>query len=226
MWSKTGVCISFPHFHISIKIPHEGNKGFIMQYKYYCPRITLKLSFIFLFPFTEDIYSSAHKPSFFWIRLLIKEPHTAFSLPRSSSSSRLYMSSWAPSALYDCVTDRLTLIVSPHPSVTLHQLSSDKPDQDKSPNKIWCPRPTKREKWESVSPSPAVSQPEKGECWNKISSCKWSEKKRKKKDALPEPLCGKGQSKHRPSVARQKKKRFSILAEKCSKALLQQFRRN
>lgn len=30
MWSETQGYISFPHIHISIKIPHEGNKGFIM----------------------------------------------------------------------------------------------------------------------------------------------------------------------------------------------------
>lgn len=158
MWSETRGCISFPHIRISIKIPHEGNKGFIMWYKYYSRRIALKLSSfsfshsqrIFILLLTDGLFSPGLG---FWL----KGPVLSFHFPAAAASYEFP----SPSALYDCVTDRLTLIVSPHPSVTLHQLSSDKPDQDKSPNKIWCPRTTKGEKWESVRRSPPCHSREK-----------------------------------------------------------------
>lgn len=218
MWSETEGCISFPHIHISIKIPHEGNKGFIIWYKYYSRRIALRLSSFFLFPFTEDIYSSSHKPLSCGLVFWLKSPILSFHFPAAPASYELP----SPSALYDCVTDRLTLIVSPHPSVTLHQLSSDKPDQDKSLNKIWCPRTTKREKWESVRCSLPCHSKKKESA--EIRSFLANEVK---KDALLELLCGKGQSKRLQSVTRQKKKRCVAFLRKneCSKVLLQQFRR-
>lgn len=174
--------------------------------------------FFFLFPFNEDIYSSSHKPlssgSGFWLR----SPIESFHFPADLASYEFP----SPSALYDCVTDRLTLIVSPHPSVTLHQLSSDKPDQDKSLNKIWCPTTTKREKWESVRSSLPCHSKKKESA--EIRSLLANEVK---KDALLELLCGKGQSKHLQSVTRQKEKCCLAFLQKNerSKALLQQFRR-
>lgn len=171
--------------HISIKIPHEGNKGFIMWYEYYCWGIALKLSSfsfshshsIFILPLKKTLSSGLG----FWLKSDVVRFHFPAALASYEFSS--------PSALHDCVTDRLTLIVSPHPSVTLHQLSSDKPDQDKSLNKIWCPATTKREKWESVRCSPPCQSNKKESA--KIRSLLANEVK---KDALPELICGKGQS--------------------------------
>ena len=137
----------------------------------------------------------------FWL----KSPTLSFHFPAAAASYEFP----SPSALYDCVTDRLTLIVSPHPSVTLHQLSSDKPDQDKSLNKIWCPRTTKREKWESVRcPAPCHGEEKESA---EIRSLLANEVK---KDALLELLRGKGQSKCLQSVRRKKKETCSILADK------------
>lgn len=112
----------------------------IMSFIYYSERIVFKWS-SFSFSHSQRIFILPFVTPFSWIRLLIKEPHTP---------APAWCEFQSPSFLCDCVTDRLTLIVSPHPSVTLHQLSSDKPDRDKSLNKIWCPATTKREKWESV----------------------------------------------------------------------------
>lgn len=189
MWFETKGCISFPRIHISIKIPHEGNKA----YDIHIIVKELHSNYVhFLFPIHKRYVSFLSLTSFSWIRFLIKDPH----IPAPASYAF-----GSPSALCDCVTDCLTLIVSPHPSVTLHQLSSDKPDQDKSLNKIWCPATTKREKWESVRCSlPCHS--EKKESTEKRALLA----NEVKKDALLELLCGKGQSKHLQSVSRQKKK--------------------
>lgn len=83
MWSETQGCISFPHIHISITIPHKGNKGFIMWYKYYCQRIALKYLH-FPFPIHRGYLLFRSQTPLFWIRLFIKGPHTEFSLPRST----------------------------------------------------------------------------------------------------------------------------------------------
>lgn len=187
MWSETQGCISFPHIHISIKIPHDNVIWILLL------RNCSQIIFIFLFSFTQHIYSSSHKPLSSGLCFWLKSHVVSFHFPAALASYEFP----SPSALHDCVTDRLTLIVSPHPSVTLHQLSSDKPDQDKSLNKIWCPATTKREKWESVRRSPPCQSNKKESA--KIRSLLANEVK---KDALPELICGKGQLECLQSVSR------------------------
>lgn len=127
--------------------------------------------FHFSFPMQTEYLSFCSQAPFSWIRLLIKKPHTNLSLPCSTGFI------WVPkpSALYDCVTDRLTLVVSPHPSVKptvfwqawLGQICW---------NKIWCPRATKREKWESVRCSLPCRSKKRESADIRSHYCKWSEK--------------------------------------------------
>jgi len=109
-------------------------------------------------------------------------------------------------ARYDGVTDGLTLIVLTHSSVTLHQLSSDKPDQNKSPNVMRCRASTKREKWDLLRCSSLCHS--KKEESVEIRSLVVNEVER---GALLKLSCGKSQLKCLQSVARKKNmEHFSI----------------
>lgn len=204
MWSETQGCISFPHIHISIKIPHEGNKGFIMRYEYYCWRIALKLSSfsfshsqrICILPLTNPLSSGLG----FWLKSPIL----------SSPQQRPHMSSQAlqPSMivlLIDWPSLSRLIHLSLYTNCPLTSLTRTnrwtkygvpEPQREKNENRLDAPRPCHGKEKESAEIRSLLA--------NAV-----------KKDALPELLRGKGQSKCLQSVTRQKKKETcSILADK------------
>lgn len=92
-WSETQGCVSFPHIHIGIKIPHKGNKGFIIWYEYHCQGIALKLSLI-SFSHSERIFILSSGLGF-WL----KKPILSFLFPAAPyefpSPSAFWLCYWS-----------------------------------------------------------------------------------------------------------------------------------
>lgn len=171
---------------------------------------------MFLFPFTEDIYPSAHKPLSSGLGVWLKNL-TLF----TSLQHRPHMS---PQALQPSMI--VLLIDWPSLSRLIHlSLYANCPltrlTRTNRWNKIWCPRTTKREKWESVSCSLPRRSKKKESAEIRSRYCKWSEKGMLCRSCFV--------AKVNRNIFNQwldkkkKKRRFNILAEKkCSKVLLQQ----
>lgn len=118
------------------------------------------------------MYSSAHKPLSSGLGFWLKSPTLGFHFPAAPASI------WVPkpfSPLWLCYW-----------STDPHCLASS--ICHFTPTVLWQAWPGQIAKQNMVSPNhkerkmricympPAVPQQEKGECWNKSSSCKWSEK--------------------------------------------------
>lgn len=119
---------SVAQIHISIKFPIRETKD-KMWYNYYSGKAVFELWSFSVFIHKWYLFILP-QTTFSWIRVLIKAPHT---------TAPAWYEFQSLSVLCDCVTDRLTLIVSPCPSVTAPTVSWQAwPGQITEQNMVSC----------------------------------------------------------------------------------------